>query len=146
MVFARQRPQRASLLLNRCLWWIQIGESSLSNVWEHFRGTGPRGTVRAWCIMYQIYMLTKPPSSHPHRAQVLRLRGHLQDPLRLAGGAAAGLLPQQGQRPGHRHSSHRAGEDRPGVRTFPGREQVNGTTTIRYFDLILMWPYAVFLS
>lgn len=78
-----------------------------------------------------------PPSSRPHRAQVLRLRGYLQDPLRLAGGAAAGLLPQQGQRPGHRHSPHRAGEDRLGVCAFPGGEQVNGTVTIQY-DLILM--------
>lgn len=85
-----------------------------------------------------MYTLTEPPSSHPHRAQVLRLRGYLQDPLRLAGGAAAGLLPQQGQRPGHRHSSHRAGEDGPGVCAFPGGEQVNGTATVRYDDLILM--------
>lgn len=62
--------------------------------------------------------------THCVPSQVLRLGGYLQDPLRLAGSEAAGLLPQQGQRARHRHGPHRAGEDGAGVRTLPGGQQV----------------------
>lgn len=57
--------------------------------------------------------------------QVLWFRGHLQDPLWLAGGEAPGLLSQQGERPSHCHSPHCTGENRSGVCSVPGRKQVN---------------------
>lgn len=68
--------------------------------------------------------------------QVLWFRGHLQDPLWLAGGKAAGLLSQQGQRPSHRYSPHCAGENRSGVCSLPGGKQVNGSVTLFFFRFL----------
>lgn len=67
--------------------------------------------------------------------QVLWFRGHLQDPLWLAGGEAAGLPSQQGQWPGHRHGPHCAGENRSGVCSLPRRKQVNASVTLFFFFL-----------
>lgn len=66
--------------------------------------------------------------------QVLWFCGHLQDPLWLAGGKAAGLLSQQGERPSHRHSPHCAGENRSGVRSLPGGKQVNASVNPFFFN------------
>lgn len=74
--------------------------------------------------------------------QVLWFRGHLQDPLRLAGGEAARLLPQQGERPGNRHIPHCAGENGSGVCSLPGGKQVRPSYPISF---ILKW-FILFFS